>query len=85
MSRGIEHRTEEVFDRFFNDSDSDIGYLSPEYESEDDILVSNWSGTGDFDNLPPPPPTQRRAGKNKTAGPTSATKGPNAPHQNLAN
>ena len=35
MSGGTKYKTEEVFDRFFNDSDSDIGYLSPEYESED--------------------------------------------------
>ena len=69
-----------VFDRFFDDSDSAIGYLSPEYKSEDNIVVSNRSGTGDFDNLPPPPPTQGRARKNKTAGPTSATKRPNASH-----
>ena len=55
MSRGVKYRTEEVFDRFFNNSDS--GYLSPEYESEDVILVSNRSGTGDLDDLQPPPPT----------------------------
>ena len=80
MSMGIKYRTKDVFDRFFNDSDPAIGYLSPEYKSADNIVVSNRSGTGDYDNLPPPPPTQRRAGKNKTAGPTSATKRPNAPH-----
>ena len=59
MSRGITYRTEEAFDRFFNGFDSDIGYSSPEYESEDDILVSNRSGTGDFDNLTPHPDPEK--------------------------
>ena len=73
-----------VFDKFFNNSDSDIGNLSSENESEDNILVSNRFGTCDFDNLFPTP-TQRGAGKNKTACPPNATKRPNVPHQPLAN
>ena len=40
MSRGIQYRTEEVFDKFLSDSDSDIGNLSSEIESEDNILFS---------------------------------------------
>ena len=59
MSWGVKYRTEEVFDRFFNNSDSDIGYLSPEYESEDVILVSNRSGTGDLDDLQPHPDLEK--------------------------
>ena len=43
MFRGIKYRTEEVSDRFFNDSDSDIGNSSSENESEGDVLVSNKS------------------------------------------
>ena len=38
IARGIQYRTEEeVFDRFPGDSDSDIGNLSSEIESEDTI------------------------------------------------
>ena len=78
MSRRIKYRSEDVFDRFFNNSDSDLGSFSSGNECEDNILSQTgqeyviWTiGT---------PSSQRRAGKNRTVDPTNM-----APHQPLAN
>ena len=38
MSRRIKYMTEDVFDRFFNNSDADLGSFSSENECEDNIL-----------------------------------------------
>ena len=42
MCKGIKNNTEEVFDRIFNDFNSDKGALLSENETEDDI----WSQAG---------------------------------------